>query len=201
MAGADALDRLVRATVGEPVSVAFQGERGAYGHLLVERLWGANVWVTPCWTFADVIDAVTCRRSGFAVLPVHNEIIGEIPGVRSAIATAGLTLIAEVRQPIRHCLLGTPGSTLRDITTVYSHPAALAQCGAFLGRHPAMDFGESYDTAGAARDVAARALPNEAAIAGAGCAGRYGLQLLVEDIGDREDNATIFAVVGQRGPR
>jgi prephenate dehydratase len=196
---ADDLRGRLRPNGGEQAVVAFQGERGAYGHLAIEGLWGARAWVMPCWSFADVIAAVEQGRAGYAVLPVHNEIIGEIPGVHDAIAEAGLAVIGEVRQAVRHCLLGVRGSALTDITAIYSHPAALAQCHAFLARSPAMIPYEAYDTAGAARDVAARGRPHEGAIADEGCAERYGLQLLARDIGDRDDNATVFAVVRGEG--
>lgn len=194
-ADADDLKERLRPTGGEQAVVAFQGERGAYGHLAIDQLWGGRAWVLPCWSFGDVIAAVERGSAGYAVLPVHNEIIGAIPGVREAIEEAGLEQVGVVRQAVRHCLLGRPGSTLVDISAVYSHPAALAQCRAFLSRHPAMVPREAYDTAGAARDVAARGRRHEAAIASEGCAERYGLQLLARDVGDRDDNATTFAIL------
>lgn len=189
------LSARLRRAGGEQAVVAFQGERGAYGHLAIERLWGTRAWVLPCWSFGDVIAAISEGRADFAVLPVRNEIIGEIAGVRAAIERSGLEVVGEVRQPVRHALLGAPGSTLGDITAVYSHPAALAQCRAFLSRYPAMVPREAYDTAGAARDVAARGQGHEAAIAAEPCGERYGLQLLARDVGDRDDNATDFIVV------
>ncbi|MBK6308004.1 MAG: hypothetical protein IPF47_20655 [Gemmatimonadetes bacterium] len=174
--------------------VACQGERGAYGHLAIDQLWGGRAWVLPCWSFGDVIAAVERGSAGYAVLPVHNEIIGAIPGVREAIEEAGLEQVGEVRQAVRHCLLGSPGSTLVDISAVYSHPAALAQCRASLplpGDGPA----RGVRHGGGRRDVAARGRRHEAAIASEGCAERYGLQLLARDVGDRDDNATTFAIL------
>ena len=191
----DQLSERLRPSGGEQVVVAFQGERGAYGHLVVERLWGARAWVLPCWSFADVIAALDRDKATYAVLPMRNEIIGDIPGVGDAIAEAGLEVLGESRQEVRHCLLGVKGSDLSTIAAVYSHPAALAQCRMFLERHPAIVAREAYDTAGSARDVAARAHIFEAAIADSGCAERYGLQVLARDIGDSPENFTHFAVV------
>ncbi|GMV09193.1 MAG: hypothetical protein AMXMBFR55_09270 [Gemmatimonadota bacterium] len=184
-----------------PVLVAFQGERGAYGHLALERVWGERSEVVPCRSFDDVVLAVESGRAEYAVLPLRNEIIGEIAGVGALIAAAGLQVVGEIRQPVQHCLLAPAGSVLGEVAAVFSHPAALAQCRGFLARHRAMAPREAYDTAGAARDVAARGDRREAAIAAEGCAERYGLQLLARGIGDRDDNATIFAVVQSRGRR
>lgn len=194
-----ALRRALRPSGGEQVVVAFQGERGAYGHLVVDRLWGARAWDLPCRSFADAMAAVARGRADFAVLPLHNEIIGEIPGVRAALEESGLAVVGHLRQPVRHCLLAPPGSVLAALKAVYSHPAALAQCAAFLQRHPALVPVEAYDTAGAARDVAARGHRDEGAIAAEGCAERYELQLLARDVGDRDDNVTTFAIVRRGG--
>lgn len=193
------LSERLRPKGGEQAVVAFQGERGAYGHLAIERLWGARAWLLPCWSFSDVIAALEQGKAEYGVLPVHNEIIGAIPGVAAAIEEGGLDVIGEVRQAVRHCLLAPSGSTPDGVTAVFSHPAALAQCRTFLSRHPAMVPREAYDTAGAARDVAARGMRHEAAIAAESCAERYELQLLARDIGDRDDNATVFAVVRRSG--
>ena len=187
----DALE-LVR---GESALVAFQGERGAYGHLAIEQLWADRATVLPCRTFERVITSVQQGRASFGVLPVHNQIIGEIPGVRAAIAVAALDVIGHVRVEVRHCLLGAVGAQLDAVTEAFSHPAALAQCAEFFSQHPLIAACETYDTAGAAREVAARRRRTEGAIAAEGCAQRYGLQVLARDIGDGADNATHFAVV------
>lgn len=191
----EALRERLRPLGAEQAIVAFQGELGANGHLAIEGLWGARAWLVPCRTFSDVIASVERGDADFAVLPVHNEIIGEIPGIRRAIEEAGLDVLGEVRQEVRHALLGQPGATIDELTDVYSHPAALAQCRDFLARHLNLTPRESHDTAGAARDVAAGGHRHEGAIADEGCAARYGLQLLSRGVGDIEDNATWFAVV------
>jgi prephenate dehydratase len=195
----DALRERLRPLGGEQAVVAFQGEAGANGQLAIDALWGARAWVLPCRTFTEVIASVERGDADFAVLPVRNEIIGAIAGVREAMEEARLDVLGEVRQEVRHALLGVKGATIEAVTDVFSHPAALAQCRDFLSRHPRMVPREAYDTAGAAREVAARAHRHESAIADEGCAARYGLQLLARGVGDRQDNATWFAVVRRAG--
>jgi len=180
-------------------AVAFQGARGAYGDLAIDRLWGEATPRQGCRDFAGVLAAVQRGEAGAGVLPVHNAIVGDIPGVDEAIRRSGLRRVGEVTVPVRHCLLALPGSELGEVRLVFSHPVALAQCGAFFARHPHLRACESYDTAGAAREVAARRSPTEGAIAAEGCAARYGLVILARDVGDRLDNWTRFAVVVQAG--
>lgn len=177
--------------------VAFQGERGAYGDLAIATRWGDDddAERLGCRDFADVVAAVRDGRAGAGVLPVHNTIVGAIPGVARLLEDAGLHVAGEVTVPVRHCLLACAGEALAGVRVVHSHPVALAQCGAFLARHPWMQARASHDTAGAAREVAARRARGEGAIADAACAARYGLVVLARDVGDRADNATRFAVV------
>lgn len=178
-----------------PVSVAFQGERGAFAHLALERTFGPRAWLVTTRSFADVVRAVRVGTATYGLLPVHNTVLGEIPEVRGLLEAPGLEVVQEVEQPLVHCLLANPGATLADITHVYSHPVALAQCTRFLAAHPAMASHEWHDTAAAAREVQQRGARHEAAIASAPAAGRYGLAMLAQDIADQRENSTWFVVV------
>lgn len=176
-------------------SVAFQGERGAYADLAIERVWGSRVDHVSCRDFASVVAALADGRVHYGVLPVRNAIIGEIPGVADAMSRAALVLHEHVVVPVVHCLLAPYGATTAGLRAVYSHPAALGQCQRFFGDHPWLTPVVSYDTAGAARDVAARGQAWEGAIAGELCAARYGLDVLARGVGDRQDNSTEFVVL------
>jgi prephenate dehydratase len=195
-------------TLSGPPRVAFQGERGAYGDTAIETIWGTDALPLAAWSFDDVIAAVLAGKCDYGVLPVENTVVGRIAVVCDALAATeagevftgeALAVIHEVTVPVRHALLGPVGATLSSITSVTSHPVALAQCGLFLRRHPRMVPHDSYDTAGAARDVAARGHRHEAAIAGIPAARRYHLTVLAEDIQDISDNQTRFVVVERVG--
>ena len=192
---------------GPRLVVAFQGERGAYADSAIDRVWGARVERLSCGTFVDVVQAVLSGRAGAGVLPLHNSIIGPIPGVAAALqdvvatGTGGIRGIEQgelVQVPVVHCLLGNTGARLNEVRRVYSHPAALQQCRHFFAAHDWLTAVASYDTAGAAREVAAGGRADEAAIAAEGCAARYGLQVLARDIADEPENVTTFVVVAPR---
>jgi prephenate dehydratase len=114
-----------------------------------------------------------------------------------AAAADAVTLVGEVVLPIRHCLLAPQGATLEDIEVVESHPIALAQCTRFLGGRRGLAVHAAWDTAGAARDVAAAGDVRRAAIAGRGAAERFGLVVLADGVEDREDNQTRFLVLAR----
>jgi prephenate dehydratase len=111
------------------------------------------------------------------------------------LAEPGLLVVGEVIRPIRHFLLGVPGSSLDGLRRVISHPVALAQCGNFLSKHPDLEVLAVYDTAGAAREVAEGGDSKVAAIAAHAAAERYGLDVLANDLQDRSDNQTRFVVI------
>ena len=172
--------------------VAFQGEHGAYSESAAELLWPGAECV-PCRESVDVVQAVASGAVDAGVLPIQNSIAGVVTATLEALGTSSdVGVVSEVVVPIRHCLLAVPGAALTDIRWVESHPVALAQCGAFFERHPGLEPRAVYDTAGAARDVAAAGDRTRAAVASAAAGARYGLTVLEEGIGDTADNRTRF---------
>jgi len=98
-----------------------------------------------------------------------------------------------------HCLQALPGTRIEDLTIVYSHPQALAQCERYL-----KDLGVTveavYDTAGGAKLVAEQKLANAAALASRRAAEVFGLAVLQEAVQDFEYNITRFAIIGGAPP-
>jgi prephenate dehydratase len=190
---------------GEPVlatvtprkpCVAFQGERGAYGDEAIEHRWRGQAFPLPSWGIDDVIRAVVMGKADYGVLPVENAIVGSIVEATEALrSAASLAVVDEITIPIRHALLASLHTTLAEVRTVASHPVALRQCRRFFERYPYLTPHPSYDTAGAAREVAAHGRRDEAAIASVLAAARYGLSVIAEDIQDVPKNWTRFAVV------
>jgi len=178
---------------------AFQGELGAYSHEALRSLLADRAEPVPCRSFQEVADRTTSGRVACGLLPVENTLAGAVVGSYDVLATSQLTIIGEIVIPIRHCLLGPEDVPPSAVRQVLSHPVALAQCDAFLRAHPDLEAVAFYDTAGAAREVAARSDPAIAAIASKLAGERYGLRILAEGIEDRADNQTRFYVVVPAG--
>jgi len=176
---------------------AFQGELGAFSEEAVAQLW-ANATPVPRRSFMDVARAVEQGAVEFGLLPIENSLYGSVIGSYDALgASAELHVVAETVVAIHHCLVAPHGATVEALRTVASHPVALGQCTRFLERHAWMEARAAYDTAGAARDVAARGDATASAIAGRRAAERYGLAVLAADIEDRPDNQTRFLAVAR----
>ena len=132
--------------------IAFQGEPGAFSEQAVEALFGPDADRVPMREFAGVVRAVVDGHADFGVLPVENTVAGPVNASLAAIAAcAALEAGEQVVIPIEQCLLAHAGVTLAQLRTVASHPVALAQCAAFLGRHPHLRVEPTYDTAATSR--------------------------------------------------
>jgi prephenate dehydratase len=186
-----AVMEVARAGTSAP-SVAFQGAPGAFSEEAVLACFGPGARTVPCRAFEDVTRAVERGDVAFGMLPVENSLAGTVTAAYDALAASRLQAVAEVVLPIRHLLLGVPGSDLRTVRCVLSHPVALAQCKRFLERNPHLRAVAAYDTAGAAEEISRGNDPTRAAIAGRSAAERYGLGILEADVQDRADNATRF---------
>jgi prephenate dehydratase len=178
--------------------VAFQGELGAFSELAVAQLWGPQAEPVPCREFDDVLRAVAEGAVDAGVIPVENTTVGRIPGSAEALrAFPTLVQVDETVVRVHPCLLAPKGIGIRDLRRVHSHPAALAQCSRYFHDHPWLEAVRTYDTAGAARDVARHHDGVTGVIAGRPAAVRYGLAVLEEDIADTRDNDTRFVAVSR----
>lgn len=183
----------------QPIIVAFQGERGAYSEQAVRQHFGTEVEALPCRNFMEVLMAVQNGRSSFAMLPVENSLAGTVIPAYDLLVDHDLRVQAEVIVRVQHCLMSLPGTLLSSIKRVKSHPQALAQCEQTLRRMQLQPI-EHYDTAGAARDLAANPEPETAAIASELAAHTYGLEILARNIEDLDFNYTRFFVLGKQEP-
>lgn len=182
------------------IRVAFQGELGAYSEEAAHRFFGeAGAVPVPCPGFAEVGEAVEEGAVDRGLLPIENTLAGSVVASYDVLAERALTIVGEVVIPIRHCVLGLPGATLEGLTRVRSHPVALAQCSRFLHSRTGLRADAVYDTAGAAKEVAALGDHSLGAIASRTAAARYGLDVLASGVEDRDDNQTRFLVVARAG--
>jgi prephenate dehydratase len=176
------------------ITVAYQGEPGAFGEEAVIGWFGASATPVPVATFSAVCAAVETGTADAGVLPLENSLAGTVGDALDALAAGSQRVVGEVMLPIRHQLLGVPGARLADVERVSSHWQALAQCERFLSARPWQVI-PAADTAGAARELAASADRRAAAIASRAAAERYGLDVLAPDIHDSDHNMTRFAVL------
>jgi prephenate dehydratase len=182
--------------------VAYQGITGAYSEIAA-RAFFSKCDAFPCATFAEVFIHVCDGRgkADYGVIPVENSLAGSIHENYDLLAKFAPPVIGEIYVHVEHALMALPGTKLRDLTEIRSHPQALAQCSDFLSSLVSTKAVPWYDTAGAALSIKAEKPVGIAAIASEYAAASYGLEILKRRIQNSPDNYTRFLVIARKSSR
>ncbi|MCD8509220.1 MAG: prephenate dehydratase [Bacillus sp. (in: Bacteria)] len=180
------------------VTVAFLGPKGSFTEAAAKRLLPEGN-LRPFTTIPDCIDAVKENVVDCAVVPLENAIEGSVNiTLDYLIHHQRLEMAAEITAPIRQNLLVQDRylSEWKNITTVYSHPQAIAQCHQFIRKHLShAEISYTSSTAEAAKYVSEIKEGMAAAIANDISAKEYGLKVAEAEINDYENNSTRFIVL------
>lgn len=185
----------MRRVRGRPLTVAYQGEPGAYGEQAALRS-ASNAEAVSLPTLDDVFAALAHGRIERAVAAIENSQVGSIHRTYDLLRRHDVFVVGEVELAVDHCLLALPGERIETLTRVHSHPAALEQCDEFL-RERKLEAVAHADTAGAARMIAHERRAHEGALASRRAAEVYGLAVLAEAVQTIKDNRTRFVVLAR----
>jgi prephenate dehydratase len=177
--------------------IAYAGEPGAFAEDAVLAAFG-DVDRRSVGSFRDVFRAVSSGDVAAGVIPIENVINGTVRENYDLLLEHDLEIVGEVVVPVRLCLAALPGQQIDDIERVYSHIQALGQAEAFLRSRP-WQLLTTYNTAGAGKSIAERGERGAAAVLSPRAAALFGLQVLVDEVGDLPGNRTRFAVLARAG--
>jgi chorismate mutase/prephenate dehydratase len=181
----------------KPLQVAYLGPEGSFTQAAAQKHFGGSVELQPVSTIANVFRAVETEHACYGVVPVENSTEGVVSHTLDRFISSPLKINGEVTLPIHHYLLGKAES-LEQVTHVYAHPQALAQCRQWLGDQlPSAELVPLNSNSEAARRVAEMGV-NTAAIAASTAAEIYGLTVLAHNIEDESDNTTRFLIIGRQ---
>ncbi|HCH31889.1 MAG TPA: prephenate dehydratase [Oceanospirillaceae bacterium] len=175
--------------------IAYQGHQGAYSHLSCQRVF-PNFEAHACMTFSAAMAMVECGDAHIAMIPVENSTAGRVEEIYRQLPHTSLYVVGEHYEPVNHCLMGTPDSSLEQIKSVGSHPQALAQCDKHLNSLNIRPLA-TLDTAGAALEVSQKGDPSHGAIASSLAAKLYELKILQENFQDVQGNTTRFLILSR----
>lgn len=102
--------------VPETVTVAFQGNPGAYGEIAALNAVpeaGPQRHTRGYPTFHGVAQAVEGGEAQYGVLPVENSLMGAIHQSIDLLSDTDLHVIGEVVVRVSHCLMALPGWNCR----------------------------------------------------------------------------------------
>ena len=179
-------------------TLAFLGPEGTFAHAALLTLPIAQTAVLlPMPNVTVAIDAVRDGRADGTLVPLENSVEGAVPATLDELSGGEQLRIAEETYlPVIFDLLVRPGTKLKDIRTVATHPHAEAQTRRWLMANlPGVGVALVGSTAGGAKAVAENRF--DAAIAPPVAAGIYGLKSLEADIADNHAAVTRFVLLAR----
>ena len=182
-----------------PLKVAIQGQHASFHDIVARRYFGEEIKIIACDTFAQVFAALEKNKAKNAVVAIENSLFGSINEVYDLLLSKKFWIGGEVYLRISQCLIGLPGSNVKDISEVHSHPVALAQCVNYLDtKLPSAVRFEHHDTAGSVADIKKWGDSTKAAIASAEAAKLHGMKILAKDIETNKQNYTRFVTLDKK---
>lgn len=176
-------------------TIAYQGHAGAYSHLSCTKVF-PTMNAHACDSFAQAMFMVERGEAKLAMIPIENSTAGRVEEIYRLMPKTQLHIIAEHYEPVNHCLLALPGTTLTELKTISSHPQALAQCNSAIEALNLQQIAH-LDTAGSAEELATLKQPGHSAIASTLAAKLYDLEILKENFQDISGNTTRFIILSK----
>lgn len=177
--------------------IAIQGSVSSFHDLAAKKYFGEDVTVLECGSFKEVCDKLANNKVDYGIIAIENKVAGSILLNYQLIDTYNLNIIGETYLPIELQLLAKPGTKLSDIREIISHPMALGQSQLFLSGLENVVVSEFKDTATSAKLVAADTENKLAVIAGPTVGKTYGLDVVVDNVGDENPNFTRFYILSK----
>ena len=176
-------------------SVAIQGIKGSFHHIVANQYFGNNVAIQECLTFDQTVKKLLDMQVDAVIMAIENSIAGSIIPNYALIDKHKLHIVGEQYLDIQHHLMALPDQTIDAIQEVYSHPMALLQCKEFFKSYPHIKLVEDKDTAEVAERIQNKKLKGIAAIASYKAADLFGLEILFKSIQTIKHNETRFVIV------
>ena len=174
---------------------SFQGVHGAYSELAGKNIYPDSKSI-PCKTFEEMFETVRDNKANTAIVPIENSRAGRVADTQRLIPESQLKIVGEYFLEVNHCLMGVPGSTLKDIKRIYSHEQGIAQCRKKIINNK-KDMIIVADTAGAAKMISKSNCKEDAAIASNLAAKIYNLEILESNFQDFKNNVTRFLIMSK----
>jgi prephenate dehydratase len=182
-------------------TIAFLGPEGTFAHAALRKLPVADGAVLrPMATVTRAIEALRNAEVDAALVPLESSIEGAVPATLDELANgAPLVVVEETYLPVAFDLLARPGTELREVITIATHPHAEAQVRRWL-RATLPEAAVAFVGSTAAGAQATAAGHYDAAVAASVAGELYGLSALARDIADNPGAVTRFVLLRRPQP-
>ena len=180
----------------QPLDIAYLGPEGTFTQSAVLKHFGRSVNTSAFDSIDQIFREVESGASDYGVVPVENSIEGVVNHTLDMLNHSCLMILGEVELRIHHHLLSKE-TDISNITTVYAHQQALAQCRAWLDTNLIHADHRMAVSSNAEAAKIASSKGSVAAIASESAGELYQLNILENNIENHPDNTTRFLVIGK----
>lgn len=181
--------------------VAYLGPEGTFCEQAARKYFQGTACSFIAYpTIRDVFGAVDQTKVAYGTVPAENSLEGSERRTLDLLLEKELMICGEVDLRVIHNLIVRPGTELKDLQVILSHPQALAQCRQFLEKYyPEVELTEVSSTARAVQQLSE--VEKAAAIGTEMAAERYGMEVASRQIEDDPNNFTRFFILGREDGR
>lgn len=178
--------------------VAIQGIATSFHEVAALTYFDEAIETVECLSFHALCEALNNNKADYAVMAIENSIAGSILPNYFLLQEYHFSIMGELYLPIHMHLLALPGTKLKSIKSIESHPMAIRQCADFLQRLAGVEIRESDDTALSARKIREKGLRDTAAIANEYTAKKFRLEIVEKRIETHKKNFTRFLILSKK---
>lgn len=165
--------------------VTYLGPDASFSDLAARTLFPEALKYEPQASFGDVVRSLTTDPDLVGIIPVRNEITGDVYDILTYLRREGGRFAVLGEAPLMiNLVLASKGHRIDNISTVYSHPQPLKQAKSFIDKLAGIKTHEVESTARAAEIVKGMA-GTVGAICSPQAANQYKLNCLADGIEDK----------------
>ena len=178
---------------------SYLGPAGTFTEAALIPLLKAEDKSVPAVNVTAALDAVRSGTADYAIVPIENSVEGVVARTLDELASgAPLLIIGESILSVSFALMVKPGMKISDIKRLATHPHAEAQCREYISKKiPGAEVIMTASTAAGAEAVAKGEA--DGALAAAVAAKNFDLEIIAEDVGDKQAAVTRFVTVSRPG--
>ena len=178
---------------------SYLGPAGTFTEAALTPILKPGDKAIPAVNVTAALDAVRSGTAEYAIVPIENSVEGVVARTLDELASGEPLLITgESILAVSFALMVKPGVKISDIKKLATHPHAEAQCREYIAKNiPGAEVIMTASTAAGAEAVAKGEA--DGALAAAVAAKNFDLQVIAEDVGDRQAAVTRFVTVSRPG--
>lgn len=178
--------------------LGYLGPKGTFSHQAAIDVSGRKEELKE---FSTIYSAILAAQNGevdHAIVPIENSIEGSVNTTLDTLAfDVDLYITGEYVLHVSQNLMVKKDGSADDIRLIVSHPQAIGQSSRVLSKKFSKIPVEFSDSTAAAAKLAAEK-DGVACIGSPNLAQMYGLDIVVPECGDAENNSTRFVIVGKK---